>query len=267
ELTTSDELFSGRRRRKSEAELAGMRRAAGAAVAAFELAAAMLRDARIDGEQLRDGDGVLTSERVRERIREICARAGAPAPPDVIVVTAGPDPPGGHEAGSGPLRAHVPVVIDLWPQDELSGCWADMTRTFVRGDVSDAVGALHELVLDAHRRALAAVKPGILGVELYGVACDPIEAAGYPTQRTKAPGESLDRGFYFALGHGVGLEVHEAPYLGLLGRDALVEGDVVAVEPGVIVPGLGESRLEDLVLVGPAGGENLTGSFPYGLAP
>ena len=67
----------------------------------------------------------------------------------------------GHEAGSGPLPAHAPICLDLWPQDEASGCWADMTRTWVRGDITDAVADLHRLVLEAHERALAA-----LGIDL-----------------------------------------------------------------------------------------------------
>jgi Xaa-Pro aminopeptidase len=58
------------------------------------------------------------------------------------------------------------------------------------------------------------VRPGLPGVELYGLACEVFEAAGYCTQRTNAPGETLREGFYRSLGHGDGLEVHEAPLLG-----------------------------------------------------
>ncbi len=179
----------------------------------------------------------------------------------------GPNPAGGHEPGSAPLLAHVPIEIDLWPQDERSGCWADMTRAFVRGDISDSIAALHALVLEAHERACGAVAPGVSCVELYGLACDVFEAAGHPTQRTKAPGETLRDGFYFGLGHGVGLEVHEAPLLGRASNDELIEGDVIAVEPGTTVPAIGGTRVEDLLLVSPDGCERLTGAFPHGLVP
>ncbi len=266
-LTPEDDLFTRRRRRKSAAEMAGIRRAAVAAQDAMREAATMLREAAIDGDALIAGGEPLTAEAVRSRIREVCARAGAPAPPDIMIKPMGPNPPGGHEPGSGPLLANVPIEIDLWPQDEASGCWADMTRAFVRGEISDAIAALHALVLEAHERACRAVAPGASCVELYGLACDVFEAAGHPTQRTKAPGETLRDGFYFSLGHGVGLEVHEAPLLGRSSKDELIEGDVIAVEPGTTVPAIGGTRVEDLLLVTPDGCERLTGAFPYDLVP
>ena len=265
-LSADDDLFAERRRQKTAAELAGIRRAAGAAVAGVEEAARVLREADIDGDVLRWEGEILTAELLRARIREVCARLGAPAPEDIIVAAMRPGDAVGHEAGSGPLPAHAPICVDLWPQDEASACWADMTRTWVRGDISDAVAELHRLVLEAHERALAAVRPGVRGVDVYGAACDVFEAAGHPTQRTKKPGESLQHGFFFGLGHGVGLEVHEAPALGRTGRAPLIAGDVVAVEPGTVDPQHGGMRVEDLVLVTDDGYELLT-ERSYDLVP
>jgi Xaa-Pro aminopeptidase len=266
ELTADEELFVERRRHKTDAELAGIRRAARAAVAGVEEAARILRETTIDGQALRWGGEVLTSELLRTRIREVCARLGAAAPEDIIVAPMRPDDAVGHESGSGPLPAHAPICVDLWPRDEASGCWADMTRTWVRGDVSDALAGLHRLVLEAHERALAATRPGVRGVDVYGAACDVFEAAGHPTQRTKKPGESLQHGFFFSLGHGVGLEVHEAPALGRTGTEPLIAGDVVAIEPGTVDREHGGMRVEDLVLVTDDGYELLT-ERSYDLVP
>ena len=213
-LTPDDGLFVARRRRKTPAEMAGIRRAANVAVCAMREAAAMLREAVVDGDELWLAGERLTAEAVRARVRELCARAGAPAPADIMVKPMGADAGIGHDPGAGPLPAHVPIEVDLWPRDEPSGCWADMTRTFLRGEISESIAELHALVLDAHERACAQAKPGVAGVELYRIACDVFEAAGHPTGRTNAPGETLREGFYFGLGHGVGLEVHEAPALG-----------------------------------------------------
>jgi Xaa-Pro aminopeptidase len=140
-----------------------------------------------------------------------------------------------------------------------------MTRTFVVGEISDEVRALEDLVRTALERAREAVRPGISGKELHALACEVFEAAGHRTQRT-GPGEDEDAGFQFSLGHGVGLSVHEDPPLGLAGHSPLVAGDVLALEPGLWVPGLGEVRLEDLLLVTDDGSETLT-DYPYDLTP
>ena len=99
---------------------------------------------------------------------------------------------------------------------------------------------------------------------VFDAVCDIYEAAGYPTQRTKTAGEVLRNGFFHGLGHGVGLEVHEGPYIGLLPGGTLLAGDVVTLEPGLYDPAIGGVRLEDLILVTEDGCEVLT-RFPYDL--
>ncbi len=267
DLTPAGALFAERRRHKTDAEMAGIRRATAAGLEALGEAATMLREAAIRGDELWDGDERLSAETVRARIREVCGRLGAPAPADIMVKPMGPDPRIGHDPGSGPLPAHAPILIDLWPQDEESSCWSDMTRTFVRGDISDAIAHLHALVLSAHENSCAAVRPGVKGVELYGIACDVFEAAGYPTGRSKRPGETLREGFYHGLGHGVGLAVHEPPALGRTGTAPLIAGDVIAIEPGTVDRAVGGVRVEDLLVVSEDGSENLTEGFSYGLVP
>ncbi|HEX4034930.1 MAG TPA: M24 family metallopeptidase [Solirubrobacteraceae bacterium] len=267
-LRPDDEHFFARRRSKNAAELAGIRRAADVAVAAMREAARMLREAEISGERLvTEGREELTAESVRARIREVCANAGAPVPEGTIVRAALPGAAFGHDPGHGPLFANAPVHIDLWPRDERSGCFADMTRIFVRGHVSDSYAQLQSLVLAAHEEVCAAVAPDVVCGDLYGLVCDRFEAAGHATRRTHEGEEPLREGFLFALGHGVGLEVHEEPIVSLSVSEKLVEGDVIAIEPGLISPSVGGAGVEDTLLVTSGGSERLTGKLGYDLHP
>ncbi len=262
-LDVDSAAVQDRRRVKSPAELDGIRRAQRAAEAGMAAAEALIRGASHAGDDLEHEGEPLTSETVRAAVRAACAAAGAPAPPDIMVVSlrAG----GGHDPGSGPLPAGLPITVDLWPRDDASGCWADMTRTFVNGEVTAPVAALRDVARAALEAARAAARPGITGRALYDVAAEIVEQAGFPTQRTRTPGETLSHGFYFGLGHGVGLEVHEAPGLGLAGGETLVAGDVVAIEPGVEgIEGIGGVRFEDLLLITADGCETLT-DYPYEL--
>jgi Xaa-Pro aminopeptidase len=172
---------------------------------------------------------------------------------------------GGHDPGSGPLPADLPIVVDVWPRDEASGCWADMARTFVAGQVTSEVAELRGVVRKALDAVRSAARPGITGRALYDIAADIIERAGHPTQRTHTTGQTLTHGFYFSLGHGVGLEVHEPPILGLSGDEPLVAGDVVAIEPGIEgLEDIGGVAFEDLLLITEDGSETLT-EYPYDL--
>jgi len=264
ELRPDHAAFEARRRAKNDAELAGVRRAQVAAEAGMAACAALLREARAEGGELRRDGAPLLAEEVRAAIRDACAAHGAVAPSDTIVARSDLFP-GGHDPGHGSLAPDVPITVDLWPRDEESGCHADMTRTFVVGEPTAEVVAMHELSMEALRRSVAAARPGVTGRALYDIACDVFEAAGHPTQRTKAPGQPLTEGFYFSLGHGVGLEVHEAPGVSRVSHE-LVVGDVIALEPGLYRRGWGGVRVEDLVLVTENGCEVLT-DYPYGLEP
>jgi Xaa-Pro aminopeptidase len=266
EIVPDEPEFIRRRRSKNASEVEGVRRAQAAADAGMAVAAELLRTATPrDGVLVHDGE-VLTSEAVRGRIRDVCAERGAPADDDIIVA-GGAAGATGHENGTGPLPAGVPVIVDIWPRDERSGCYSDMTRTFVSGgEPAGDVSRWHALAQTALERVYERLRPGVTGRELFGAACEVFEEAGELTQRTKPEGETLRDGFFHSLGHGVGLEVHEEPALGRTGADPLVPGDVLAIEPGCYRNGYGGVRLEDLVLVTDDGYERLT-DFRYELAP
>lgn len=130
----------------------------------------------------------------------------------------------------------------------IGGYRSDMTRTVGVGKVSEELGRMYTAVLEAQVAALDAVAPGQGGKELDRIARDALTARGY--------------GEYFthSLGHGVGLFIHEGPSLGQTSEDVLEVGNVVTVEPGAYIPGLGGVRIEDLVLVTEAGHEVLSKS-------
>jgi Xaa-Pro aminopeptidase len=263
ELNVDRDLFLERRRVKTKAELDGIRRAQKGADEAMAAARELFRRAEPqNGSVLLDGEP-LTSERVKLEILRVFSEHGLAA--DEFIVSHGPQSAVGHDMGSGEIKPDEPIVIDIWPRDRESMCFADMTRTFVIGTPSDELVEYHRLVYDALQRSLEATRAGVEGRAVFTQVCELFQDAGYPTQLSKKPGEVLENGFYHGLGHGVGLEVHEQPWLGRA-PGALVAGDVVTLEPGLYRHGYGGCRLEDLALVSEDGCENLT-DFPYDLTP
>ena len=256
-------LFADRRRVKNENELAGIRKAQRGTEAAMAVARDMLRAAEPGNETLMLDGEPLTSERIKARISDVFSEHALVS--DAMIVAHGAQGAEGHEMGSGPIAPGESVVIDLFPRDSDSGCYADMTRTFVVGDIPDELAEYHKYVGEALQRSMEAVTAGAEGNAIYRLVCDIFHEAGYTTQLSKKEGEVLTSGFFHGLGHGVGLEVHEQPWLS---RDPskLVAGDVITLEPGLYRRGFGGVRLEDLALVTDDGAENLT-DFPYDLKP
>jgi Xaa-Pro aminopeptidase len=262
EVRPDRQLFDLRRRRKNATEIEGLRRAQRACEAALDAARAMLRRASAGETLVLDGEP-LTCERIRVEVERIFGEHGAYA--DEFIVSHGAQTAIGHESGHGPISAGEPIVFDLFPRDRATGVYTDMTRTYCVGAAPAELVEWHRLCREALDRVVAAVKPGVNGRTLMKIAADLFEEHGHPTQFTKTPGEVLDRGFFHSLGHGVGLEVHERPWLSRVGDD-LVPGDVIALEPGLYRPGFGGVRLEDIAIVTEDGVDVVT-DYPYELEP
>jgi len=263
EVTVERDLFDNRRRSKTATEIAGIRRAQRACEAALDASRELLRKAQPNGAGLEIDGEPLTCERIKRVIEDVFADHEVEG--SDMIVSHGSQTAVGHNMGSGQIAPNEPIVFDLFPRDKATGCYSDMTRTYVVGEPSDEVKEWYALVKRALETSTAGVKPGVNGRTLFEQVCDQFQEAGYKTQLSKEPGEVLEDGFFHSLGHGVGLEVHELPSMGRSGQD-LVPGDVITIEPGLYRSGYGGLRLEDIVLVTDDGYDVIT-DYPYDLTP
>jgi len=263
ELTVDQRLFDDRRRRKTPRELEAIGLASRAAEAGMAAIAVLLARSE-PGEDGRVADGEpLTAERLRAIAVDAFARHGCSG--DDLIAAHGPQAADGHDPGSGRLANDDHVVCDLFPRHVDSGCFSDMTRTFTIGTPDPTIVEWHALCLEALGLAREMIAPGVDGTDVHKAVCALFERHGHPTGMSVPEGTVLRDGFYHGLGHGVGLDVHEAPNLGKAGHE-LVEGDVITLEPGLYRHGFGGVRVEDLLVVTDDGCETVT-DFPYGLDP
>ncbi|HWL64467.1 MAG TPA: M24 family metallopeptidase [Actinomycetota bacterium] len=252
-----------RRRRKAPWEIEGIERAQRAAETAMLTAARMLRDAeRAPTGGLRFEGEPLTAELIRESMEAELLMQGTES--KQILIHSGDACLSGHDLGTGPIQADQSCIIDCFPHDLTTGTWSDMTRTFVPGQASEELRNLHAHVRKALDVAFDTLKAG--SKDAFGHVAEYFHQQGFPTQVHHNGEGMLKEGFMHSLGHGVGLEVHEKPWMGRR-SDELIVGDVVAVEPGLYFPGVGGVRLEDTVLITEDGVEHFTEPFSYDLEP
>jgi Xaa-Pro aminopeptidase len=184
---------------------------------------------------------------VAARIDFLLRKKSSEVPSFKTIVASGPHSSLPHATPTPRLiRAGDLVKMDfgaIW-----DGYCSDMTRTVVMGKAPDKVREVYQIVLEAQERAIAGIRAGITCREADSLARDHIESKKY--------GEN----FGHSLGHGVGLEVHEAPRLSQKSDDLLEPGNVVTVEPGIYIPGWGGVRIEDMVVVKEGGCDDLTGA-------
>jgi Xaa-Pro aminopeptidase len=260
EIEPDGRLFADLRRVKTEQEISYIEEAQRATEEACAHAVEILEEAGISNDNtLRWRGEILTSELLRSEIDVELLRRGCTA--EGTITAGGPQAADPHESGSGPLRAGETIIIDIFPRKEESRYYADMTRTFIKGEPGDELVKMYEAVLEAQETALSMIRAGVNGRDVHDKVSDILHEKGYKTVKyDQKPGEPLTEGFFHGTGHGVGLEVHEAPRVSTVDEELKV-GDVVTVEPGLYEPGVGGVRIEDLVVVTEDGCRNLT-DFP-----
>ena len=264
EVSPESKLFAGARRVKTEEEISHVEKTQRAVEAAGARAVEIIGESQVrEYGNLFYGDHALTSEFLRSEIEVELLRAGCTA--DAGTITAGgsqsADP---HEQGHGPLRSGEPIILDIFPVSKESRYYADMTRTVVKGEPDRELERMYEAVLESQEAALAMIGPGVNGKDVHQKVSDILHDRGYKTiVHDQEEGQTLTEGFFHGTGHGVGLEIHEAPRIGFADEE-LKTGDVVTVEPGLYKQGVGGVRIEDLVVVTEDGCRNLT-EFPKDL--
>ncbi|MGE4488941.1 MAG: M24 family metallopeptidase [Kiritimatiellales bacterium] len=243
-LTVSNEALCPQREIKKETEIEAVLQSQRAAVAATKAAIRQIASAQIgkDGK-LRIGKTVLTSETVRATICHTLLDHECSA--DETIVAGGPNSADPHERGTGPLYAGQPIVLDIFPRSGKTGYWGDITRTVCRGPAPVELKKMYNAVKAGQAAALKTVKAGAWADAVHKVAADEMEKRGYKTEVI----DGRPQGFIHGLGHGVGLEIHEAPRVSSANYQKLKEGMIITVEPGLYYPNLGGIRIEDTVAV------------------
>ncbi len=252
-----DPFFPGREIKRQE-EVERIREALAAAEHGMKTAMDALRASRIDrrgGGRLVLGGEVLTSERLRMLIHRAVLEKGAVA--RNTIVSCGKDSFDPHQIGTGPLVAGEPIIVDIFPRSEKSGYYGDITRTFVRGRASERIRNMYEAVLKAQKKGISMASSGARCTKIHEAVCRVFEKHGFMTTRQE---EGLLVGFLHGTGHGVGLDIHERPFVSDKPQ-SLRAGNVITIEPGLYYPDVGGVRLEDMLYVTRRGARNLT-RFP-----
>lgn len=258
DLLCVPDVLLQQRETKQEAEREKIEYVQQAAERAMQQAITLIANASVGADgMLYDGTEVITSERVRAVILNALYRDRCTADKG-IYVSSGLESAYPSNPGHGPLQAHQPIILDIYPRHEDSRYYADMTRTVSKGTPLQTILHMYEATQEALKQASASLRPGKNGREVFEQVCALYEERGYATYIRN--GRYPQQGFMHSLGHGVGLDVHEAPKLGP--NDSwLQEGHVVTIEPGLYLPGIGGVRLEDLISITATGSESLT-HFP-----
>ena len=234
------------RAKKSKNEILLMKNVQKVTENAMGVAVSLIKKATVKKGILYVNNKPLTAEFVKFSMHSLLLQYGCTAVD--TIVSCGEETSIPHITGTGPLKSDEPIVIDLFPVEERSGYYADMTRTVVKGKPGPEIREMYIALRDAKKLGIAKVKAGVSGADIHQAVVDFFKDTGY---------ESDSRGFIHNLGHGVGLQIHELPTVGPAGG-ALVSGIVITIEPGLYYPGIGGVRIEDIGVVKKSGFEKFT---------
>lgn len=249
-LESIDDPFFPERAIKTREEKKAITEAIRATESGIQAAYNVLKQSKIKNGKIFWKNTLLTSERLRTVIEMRMLENGALG--QHTIVACGKQAADPHCRGFGPLYAHQPIVLDVFPKSIRTGYYGDVSRTVLKGQASDALKKMYKAVKDAQQKGVDTVKAGIPSSKVHEAVCKVLNDSGFKT----GPVKGKPQGFIHGTGHGLGLDIHEAPRVGRT-SEILKPGHVVTVEPGLYYDDLGGIRIEDDVFVTKSGCKNL----------
>lgn len=245
--------LSERRRAKTLKQIRAIEEAQRCCETVFAMVRSLLAGCPVKGETLYHEGKPLTAQKVRSMIEVFFLENGFESADTIFAPGRGGADP--HWRGEGPVRTGVPIVMDIFPRSRSTRYHSDMSRTFVVGKASKTVREMHKAVMEAQDAAFKRLKEGVALSEVHNAVCDLFRKRGYPVAGDR---RSVRSGFLHGTGHGLGLQVHEAPTVSVT-ADIFQPGDVVTIEPGLYDRRVGGMRIEDVAVCMPDGAvRNLT---------
>jgi Xaa-Pro aminopeptidase len=189
-------------------------------------------------------DGTQLTSEILKRIINTAIMAQGYVPSHTIAASGDQcvDP---HNQGSGPIRANTSIIMDIFPRSQNTGYFGDITRTIVRGRASERLKHAYHCVAKGQDIGFRRIRDGANAYDIHFEILNYFNREGFPT----GPMNGRMQGFFHGTGHGLGLDIHEAPSFGQRSKNLLRAGNVVTVEPGLYYQGMGGVRLEDVVVV------------------
>ena len=191
------------RERKSPVEILKIKENSEHTKKAFQLIEQILTDSKIEGLAIMYDSKPLTSEFLKREVSKLLLDYDLENPTGLII-SCGKHAAMPHHMGTGPILPNQTIVVDIFPQSTTNHYFADMTRTYVKGEPSPDIKNMYEAVQEAQQKSLVALKPGVTGREAFEISAEVIRRRGFDVG---------EKGYIHSLGHGLGVDVHEAPSL------------------------------------------------------
>ncbi len=248
--------FKSQREIKTADDVANIRKAQQAAQYAFKRIEQVLSESMGDEEGVYWRKKPLTVPLLQRVIDKALLEKDCTS--TFTIISSGLDSASPHFSSKGRIHPDMPLLIDIFPMHRTSRFHGDMTRTYLVGNPSKTIQKNYDRVLQAREIALNMCKPGVACSEIHRTVCEYYNLEGFKTINDIFESkQAFTRGFLHDLGHGIGLKIHEAPFLSYKSKAKLEPGHVITIEPGLYDPEAGGVRVEDALVITETGYEIL----------